>query len=1104
VGSSVTATFVFTDLVDSTAIGARLGPDAAEAMRQAHFGILRQAAQQTGGVEVKTLGDGIMLMYTSPSRAVSCGVAIQQGIERHNHRAPEPLAVRVGIASGEATEEGGDFFGDAVVEASRLCAVAEGHQILTTELVRMLLGRNATHELVAVGELELKGIPEPVVVVEVRWEPDATPGVIPLPGRFVGAGAEGVFGFFGRAAEMRGIGDALKRAAVERRPNVVLLAGEPGIGKTTLAAQAARTAHAESATVLFGHCTEDLGAPYQPWIEALRHLVEHAPQELLDRHVEQHGGALARLVPALTQRTNVAASETTTDPDSERFLLFEAVSGLLAASAAQNPVAVVLDDFQWADAASVQLVRHLAGATTTASLLLLVTYRDSDIRRGHPLAALIGDLPRITTTERFILHGLDDREFVELVEGIAGHEMDENGLGFVHAIHRETDGNPFFTTEMLRHLWETGAIVLDNGRYVLSASIDEAGLPSSIRDVVGRRVERLGDEPARVLTAASIIGREFDLGVLADVTDTPEDQLLDLLDETVSASLIAEHPDVPGMYRFEHALIQHTLYDDLGVTRRQRMHQRVAEALERAGASSGRPAAELARHWLAATRPTEVAKALEYVRAAGDEALAALAPEDAIRWYQQALDLLDRQTTPDEHQRAELLAALGTTQRQAAHPEYRDTLLQAATLAQQLDDTDLVVRAALGFTQWSAGNVGDSAVKPVIQAALDRIGTEPTPTRARLLAALAAVHDASLEWQTRRKLSLQAIDTARQAGDDATFIDVIDKAHLALGTPDRRDQQIEDLKRAVLMADRIGDPALRARIRWSMLWARYQQADLTGADILLAEMAALTEMVGLPYQRWQLGIVTLGRLLLAGRVDEAETALEPTLEIGTAAEVPEAFGTFGAVLYLVRQHQGRLDEMGDLLIDVARDNPSIAVLRATVAQLLCELGRIDEARDRLAAEGASGFEFPYDVTWLDAMANLLDAAATTGDHATARTIIDRVAPFEGHVVSPTAVVVRGAIARPLARAAMLLDNYDQAESWFATAHDINARLGAPYLTARGQLDHADLCLARRADHDLQRARDLATTAAATAAEYGCAALSTRAANLLASVSNDDA
>ena len=160
--TAVTGTFVFTDLVDSTAIASRLGPEAAEELRQAHFGILRSAAEHTGGFEIKSTGDGLMLMYTSPSRALSCAVGIQQGIERHNTRSPEPLAVRIGISMGEVTEDEGDYYGDCVVEAARLCAAAEGGQILTTELLRALIGRHATHEFVSVGELELKGLPDAV------------------------------------------------------------------------------------------------------------------------------------------------------------------------------------------------------------------------------------------------------------------------------------------------------------------------------------------------------------------------------------------------------------------------------------------------------------------------------------------------------------------------------------------------------------------------------------------------------------------------------------------------------------------------------------------------------------------------------------------------------------------------------------------------------------------------------------------------------------------------------------------------------------------------------------------------------------------------------
>jgi hypothetical protein len=165
--------------------------------------------------------------------------------------------------------------------------------------------------------------------------------------------------------------------------------------------------------------------------------------------------------------------------------------------------------------------------------------------------------------------------------------------------------------------------------------------------------------------------------------------------------------------------------------------------------------------------------------------------------------------------------------------------------------------------------------------------------------------------------------------------------------------------------------------------------------------------------------------------------------------------------------------------------------------MLCELGRIEEARALLVTETAAGFDYPYDSIWLSAMANLTDSAATVEDHAAARLLIDRLTPFANQVIVPLGPVVNGAMARPLARCATVLGDYDQAEAWFAIAHDIHARLRAPFWTARAQLDHADLCLTRRAGGDLDRTRDFASSAAATAAEYGCAGLTRRAANLLA-------
>jgi class 3 adenylate cyclase/tetratricopeptide (TPR) repeat protein len=1092
--TSVTATFVFTDLVDSTAMSARVGPEAAEELRQTHFRLLRGAVTASAGTEVKNLGDGLMVVFSSPSRALACAVGMLQAIDHHNRSASEPLGVRVGVSAGEAAEEDDDYFGDPVVEAARLCAAADGGQILAADLVRMMVGRHATQTFVELGPLELKGLPEPVDAVEVVWEPVAVEGSVPLPGRLVGAAADALFGFFGRDPELALLDEARKRARTDGRAQVVFVSGEAGMGKTTLIAQFARSAHSQGAIVLFGHADEDLGVAYQPWIEVFKTLAREGDPALVAALPSAQRSALARLVPEVGSEAARVA-----DPETERLLLLEGATELLIATSQQSPVVLVLDDVHWADTASLQLLRHVTISATQMNVTIACTYRDTDLGRGDPLTKLLADMRREANVTRIALGGLEDIEIIELLTAAAGHTLDDDGVGLAHALRRETDGNPFFTAELLRHLSETGGIVFgDDGRWSVAGELDELGLPSSVRDVVGRRVERLGDEAVRVLCLAAVIGRDFDVSVLAALADVEEDLLLDLLDDAVNAAVLVESGHVER-YRFAHGLIQHSLYDELSPTRRQRAHQRVAEALEaRTITEDAGTLAELAHHWVSATRPADLDKALGYVRRAGDAARDALAPDDAIRWYQQALDLVARQNTPDDHQRAELLAELGTVQRQAAHPEYRQTLLQAATLAQQTADIDLLVKAALGFTSTAARHsVGDDDAKRVAAMALERISPDPTPTRARLLAALGSAHDATLEWQARREIEFQAVDVARRAGDDATFVDVIGTTFLALAAPDHRDQLLDDIETAVGLADRIGDPLLRTRIRQTVVWARYQQADVAGADAVLAEMADLVETVGLLELRWQHAMFVTGRLLLSGHSDEAETANERLLELGTAACMPDALSIFGGILVAIREYQGRSDEIVDFLVDAARDNPSVAALRASVPYVLCLSGRIDDARQRLAAEAATGFDFPYDAMWLMNMSCMTDTAVTTADHAAAGALVELVAPFADHVITPGGVHLNGATARPLARAATLLGDYDQAESWFATAHGIHHVLQAPYWTALGQLDHADLCLIRRADGDPIRARELVATAAVTAAEYGFVGLAKRSAALVA-------
>ncbi len=430
---------------------------------------------------------------------------------------------------------------------------------------------------------------------------------------------------------------AAKMAEAGQGCRTVLISGEPGQGKTTLVAEAARRAHKRGALVFLGRCNEDLGIAYQPFRELLGHYVAHAPESTLRRHVESYGGELERLVPALRQRLPDLPEPTSTDPETERYLLFGAAVGLLDEASKAVPVLVVIDDLHWADKPTLQLLRHLVDQATSSRLLLVGTFRDAELSGAHPLSEALGALRREPGLVRLQLDGLNDVEVVTFLEAAAGHELDEVGVGLAHAVYRETDGNPFFVAELLLHLVESGAIVQnDDGRWVPAHPEDDIVLPESVREVIDARVSRIGTGAAKILTVAAVIGRDFDVDVLSLVTGLDEDDLLDLLDEAQAGDLVREAPDAPGRYAFAHALIQRTLYDDLGGTRRARFHLQVAEALEELHAEDTNHAGELAHHYLLATHPSRTDKAITYAQRAGETALTALAPDEAVRYFAQA------------------------------------------------------------------------------------------------------------------------------------------------------------------------------------------------------------------------------------------------------------------------------------------------------------------------------------------------------------------------------------------------------------------------------------------------------------------------------------
>jgi class 3 adenylate cyclase/tetratricopeptide (TPR) repeat protein len=1097
VATTENITVLFTDLVGSTEISSSLTSEAGDEVRRRHFSVLRKAVVTSGGTEVKSLGDGLMVVFPAASAALSCAVSMQQAVHRDNAEEERPLGLRVGLSSGEATREADDYFGDPVIEAARLCAQAGGGQILASDLVRANAGRRSSQSYTSLGGLELKGLPVPVETLEVAWVPLGddvlAPGTVPLPVRLGHAPAVGVIG---REDELAILEAASKRVASGEGRELLFVAGEPGQGKTTLVAEFARRAHKAQMMVLLGRCDEEVGAPYRPFHEALTHLVTNADESILRSHVAAHDGELVRLVPALGQRLGEVPNPRITDADTERYLLYGAVAGLFATASTDTPVVLVLDDLHWADKPSLLLLRHLMGHSATQRLLVVGTYRDAELQSTHPLEEALAALHRepagISTIS---VQGFDDTGVVAFMEAAAGHELDDAGVGLAHQLSRETDGNPFYVAEVLRHLSESGAIFQDTatGRWV-TAGDEQLTLPHSVRSVIGTRVSRLGEDATRVLATASVIGRDFDLDLLAESAGVDEDGVLDLLEEAQRAVVVHEVDGKPGRYSFSHALIQHTLYEDLSAARRTRMHRQVGEAIERLHPNEADEyAGELARHFFLATTPTDTIKAITYAKRAGDTAVRALAPDDAVHFFSQALELCSLAPGVEPSERLDLLIDLGDAQRRAGIAQSRETLLEAARGARDLGDTKRFVAAALANNRsyFSALGRVDTDKVEVLEGALAALPETDSPERALLLATLCSelLYGSSLEQ--RLALADQAQAMARQLKDDATLLKVLERCRVATDIPARLNTQLEEIAESLVLAESLDDPLSRCHAVGFGCFRAFRAGQFELADERLAVAHSLAETLQQPALVWLVTYQSAARAQSLGDVARAEELGTAALELGTSSGQPDALAYYGALLMTIRYQQGRSGEVVALVAEAAEQNPAVAAFTAALAGSRFEAGDVAGARKLLDRASAGSFSFPEDLTWFDAMFAYGRVVVELGLGEHAHVLLERLAPFHGQIPH-NGVNTQEPAAMLLGALATVLGRYEVAEMYFAEAAELNTRGGMRFADAHTKMLWGRMLRQRGGHGDAVRARALLVEAREIAGGQGYAGIERRA------------
>jgi DNA-binding winged helix-turn-helix (wHTH) protein/tetratricopeptide (TPR) repeat protein len=478
-------------------------------------------------------------------------------------------------------------------------------------------------------------------------DPSRSTGEIPLPPQLLAGEA---VEFVGREAELLQM-NAVWQRAESGRYQLLLVAGEPGIGKTRLALEFARARSAEGTTILIGCSDEEVLVAYQPFVECLSWYIRSCDESDLQAQLAAAGGGaeLGLLIPELRRRVPDLPSPPPMNPEGQRYRLFETVAALLATASCVRPMLLVLDDLHWADKATLLLLRHVMRSARAASLAIIATYRESELGRSHPLADMLTTLRREHNVTRLLLRGLDVATVEALVADIVGTEAP---LQLAQLVAHSTEGNPFFATEMLRHLKETGTVARLAGMTGKVTEVSGLGLSEGIKEMVGRRLSRLSDTCNRVLGVAAVIGREFDVAILKEVAGVTEDELLNALEEASRAQLVSDSLKAAGHFAFMHALVRETLYSELSSPRRVRLHGRVAEAIERL--TEDRPVvplADLAYHFTQAASAGSVDKAIDYAIRAGDRAADALAHEEAARLFGMALMSLEfKPTTPDADQ----------------------------------------------------------------------------------------------------------------------------------------------------------------------------------------------------------------------------------------------------------------------------------------------------------------------------------------------------------------------------------------------------------------------------------------------------------------------
>ncbi len=1079
------------DTVGSTSMRSALGHERMDVITRTEMSNISQAVAEHGGMVTRLQGDGLMACFPSATLALNAAVTIRRVVGGLNEemRLDPMIHVRVGISASDVSIVNGELAGSAPIEATRLESSAAPDEIVCSEAVRLLARGYGSFTFEPLGERRLKGLDEPVVVHRLR---PSQADVIGLPGSLA---ITRRFDFVGRDRERATLETAWADldAGTSR---LVAIGGEAGVGKTRLCREVAVQVRRAGAVVLHGRWDEHGGYPYAAFVQALRRFLIRAAEPA--RYLGPGAAELVRLVPELPQHVTGLPRPRSDDPDTDRFRLFEAVSGWLTEVARDASTLLVLDDLSWADEPSVRLLRHLHERTQGERLLILVTYRPLEMN-AHA-RAFLRDALRTGAAEKMVLSGLGDDEVLQFTRSLLGADLDTDAAGLVVESGRRTGGNPLFLGEVLGRKRERGELAPDAlGTWHVPRRPDPLDLPPVVGDLIRSRVDRLPEETGRLLVLAASVGMVFPIALLADLMQMPLIEVVDAAQIAAGDELIHE-TERPGWFEFTHAVVRDATYAALSPLQRRVQHHRVAIAIERRFAADLRPWIELlAFQFEHGLDSSDATKAIEYLRRAGFQAEARLAHDQAVECYQRAFELLDKAGLGDDARlRCDLLIERGTAERRSGRESWRATLHQAAELSLDRGEGPRAARAVLGSSRGLFSRAGELDVERVglLERTLGTLGGDPTPLRARLLASLGAELIFDDEPQRAELASDEALIIARQLDDPATLVTVLGLRLVALWRPDRVDERLRlgaelDTLRRLAGERRSGRFLLAMTVYCQVL---VEAGRFEAADELLAWIEATAEHLRQPTTVGYAKLRLASRACIAGRFDEAERLAEESYHYCAQAGQPDAKAFHAGQRLSIRYHRGGMDELLDLILATADANPGIAAFKAAAATAAAEAEMEGRCRALFVDVMRTLDAVRFDLTWLPNLAFAANACAFLADAVAAARLRALMTPYRGLFVD-NALVFLGAVDHYVALLSDVLGDDATAADAFDAAIKAHAAIPSPPLLARTRLNQAEW-LARRELTTTTQVVELARAATDAASAGGFATVERRGRRLI--------